>query len=323
MLLVFGFVVAAPGVYAQPDWSYEHRREGVHLRILRDYTLPAGTTSQEPIVVIGGSARIDGQVDDDVVVIGGSVRVGPTAVVRGDVTSVGGNTVIDPGAQISGSVDSTRIVGPDFDIGVGRLGAGWWPAFALGATILRLGIVLVIAILLTLVAPQWVHGMAMRVSASPFAAGGIGVAGQILFIPAVVAVTVALLVSIVGALLLLAFPFVIGAAALMWVAGFTAVATTVGARVRGRDVDSSSRPRVFDLIVGFIVITGVTLMAQALALSPGWAGSDFWGLRTAGWVFEWLAWTVGLGAGLASLLGSRRALMPPPLPYVTPAPSQS
>jgi hypothetical protein len=322
LLLPLAVVVAAPALHAQTGWSYEDRRDGVHLRVLRNYELPEGATAREPIVVIGGSARIDGRAEDDVVVIGGSVRVGKSAVIRGDVRSFGGNTIIDPGAQVTGSVDSTLIVGPDFDIGVGPVIAGWWPALALGATILRLGLVLVIGILLTLVTPQWIQGLAMRVSSSPIAAGSIGVAGEILFIPSMVAVAAALIMSIVGVLLLLAFPLVLGAAALLWVAGFTAVAIAIGSGLRGRRVDAS-RPRVFDLLIGFTAITGVTLVAQGMVLSPGWGGSMFWGMRTVGLVIEWLAWTVGLGAGLASLLGGRQALMPPPVPWAAPAPSQS
>ena len=320
-VLVLALIVLSPGpsAYGQPgDWSYTGRRDGVHLRILRDYRLPAGTTVQEPIVVIGASAMIDGRVEDDVVVIGGSVKVGPTAVIRGDVFSAGGETIIDPAAQISGRVDTTLIVGPDFDIGIGPFVGGWWPALALGLTVLRLGVVLIVAMLLTLVTPDWIRGIARRAS-SPVAAGAIGVAGEVLFVPAIVSVTFALVVSIVGVLLLLAFPLVLGAVALMWVAGFTAVAINIGAALRGRRADAS-RPRLFDLFAGFAAITALTVMAQVLALSSGSYSAGFWSLRTAGWVVEWLAWTVGLGAALAALLGGRESASPS-IPLATAATS--
>lgn len=308
LLLTLIVIAPAPSVYGQPgDWSYG-RRDGVHLRIFRDYRLPAGATAQEPIVVIGGSATIDGRAEDDVVVLGGSVRVGPTAVIGGDVFLAGGETIIDPAARIAGRVDTALIVGPDFDIGIGRF-AGWWPAVTLGLTILRLGIVLIVALLLTVVTPQWIRGIAARVS-SPISAGAIGLAGQVLFVPAIVSVTFALVVSIVGILLLLAFPFVLGAAALLWVAGFTAVAINVGAALRGRRADAA-RPRLFDVLLGFTAITAVTLVAEALALSAGSPGAGYWNIRTAGWVIEWAAWTVGLGAAVASLLGGRQPAAPP------------
>jgi hypothetical protein len=319
LLLAFLVVAPAPSVYGQPgDWSYG-RRDGVHLRILRDYRLPAGATAQEPIVVIGGTATIDGRAEDDVVVLGGSVRVGPTAVIGGDVFLAGGETVIDPAARIAGRVDTALIVGPDFDIGIGSF-AGWWPAVVLGLTVLRLGIVLIVAMLLTLVTPQWIRGIATRAS-SPISAGAIGLAGEVLFVPAIVSVTFALAVSIIGILLLLAFPFVLGAAALLWVAGFTAVAVHIGAALRGRRADAS-RPRLFDVLLGFTAITAVTLFAEALALSSGSPGGGFWSIRTVGWVIEWVAWTIGLGAALASLLGGRQPAAPT-MSLATAAPSSS
>ena len=137
--------------------------------------------------------------------------------------------------------------------------------------------------------------------------------------PALVSVTFALVVSIVGVLLLLAFPFVLGAAALLWVAGFTAVAVNVGAALRGRRAHTS-RPRLFDLLVGFAAITALSVIAEALALSSGSFSGGFWSVRTAGWLVEWLAWTVGLGAALAALLGGRQPARPP-MPLATAATS--
>jgi hypothetical protein len=324
VLLTLAVLFTEHSASAQPpDWSYGARREGVHLRILRDYHLAAGTTAQEPIVVIGGSATIDGRVEDDVVVVGGTVRIGPTAVIRGDVVSVGGETLVDPAAQVSGRIDETVIIGPDFDIGIGPFFRGaWWPVLAFGATLLRLGIILVIATLLTIIVPGWIQGISLRAAASPLAAAGIGLAGEILFIPTVVVVTVALMVSIIGFLLLLAFPFVMGAAALLWVAGVAAVAVNLGATLRGRRAGTSP-PRVLDLLVGFLVITSLTLLAQALTMSPGWLGPGVWGVRAAGWVIEWMAWTIGLGAALAALLGGRLPVRPPAMPFATPAATQS
>ena len=79
--------------------------DGVHLRFLRSYTLAEGETSNEPIVVIGGSARIDGRVADDVVVVGGGLHLGPKAVIEGNAVSVGGSVSLDPGASVQGSID--------------------------------------------------------------------------------------------------------------------------------------------------------------------------------------------------------------------------
>ena len=62
-------------MFAQPgDWDdgrHHHRGGGVRLLVLRDYHLPAGDTAHGPIIVVGGTATIDGHADDDVVVLGG------------------------------------------------------------------------------------------------------------------------------------------------------------------------------------------------------------------------------------------------------------
>jgi hypothetical protein len=134
-------------------------------------------------------------------------------------------------------------------------------------------------------------------------------------------VTVALVVSIVGILLLVAFPFLLGAAALLWVAGYAAVAATIGARLRGRDAGVSRAP-MLDLLVGFALISSLTLVAHAVAIGSG-AGPLLWMLRGAGWLIEWTAWTVGLGAAVAVAVGSRAHVTPPVIPYASPAPTTS
>ena len=323
-LILAGLIAAAATpVHAQPgEWRDRDRRDGVHLRILRDYDLRAGETAAEPVVVIGGSARIDGRVDDDVVVIGGTLRVGPSAMIRGDVTAVGGELVIDPAAQISGGVDHTFVAGPHLDFGLGSLAGGWWwPAFALGTTLLRLAIILIVALVLTVVAPDWILGIARRAGGRPLSAAVIGVAGQVLFVPLLVVVTIALVVSVVGLLVVLAYPFLFGALALLWVAGFTAVAINIGARIRRGD--GVAFTPVGDLLVGFLLISALTLTAQALAVACGAWGTSTWILRIIGWGVEWTAWTVGLGAALTVLLGGREPVMPPPLPFAPPAATPS
>ena len=323
LILACVIAAAATPVHAQPgEWRERDRRDGVHLRILRDYDLRAGETAAEPVVVIGGSARIDGRVDDDVVVIGGTLRVGPAAMIRGDVTAVGGNVIIDPAAQISGAVDHTFIAGPDVDFGLGWLADGWWwPAFALGTTLLRLAILLIVALVLTAVAPDWILGIARRAAGRPLSAAVIGVAGQVVFVPLLIVVTMALVISVVGLLVVLAYPFLFGALALLWVGGFAAVAINIGARIR-RGGGVAFTP-VRDLLVGFLLISALTLIAQTLAVAGGAWGGSTWILRIVGWGVEWAAWTVGLGAALTMLLGGREPVIPPPVPFAPPAATPS
>lgn len=66
----------------------------------------------------------------------------------------------------------------------------------------------------------------------------------------------------------------------------------------------------------------LTLLAHAVAMGSG-SGPLLWMLRGLGWLIEWTAWTVGLGAALAAVFGGRRHATPPPIPYASPAPTAS
>jgi hypothetical protein len=304
-------------------WRREGR-DGVHFRMLRSYYLPAGATAVEPIIVFGGDATIDGKADDDVVVIGGTLRLGPKAVVGGDVVTVGGNAVIDPAATVRGKVDTAVVEFPNIDWGVGRPiwrdpglnWAGWWPFAALSATVLRLTLVLTISLLLTVVAPGWVRSMGMRAS-STVSAGLLGAAAEILFIPVLIAVVIGLAISIVGIPLLGAIPFALALGALAWTGGFAAVAAALGARLRGSSIGRSSS-LVSDLLIGFLVISGLTIVAHVMWVGPDWMTPFGWMTRVAGVAVEYIAWTIGLGAALSGRFVRARAT-PPPMP----APSAS
>jgi len=293
---------------------------GVHLRLLRDYTLPAGSVSREPIVVLGGSAVIDGRAEDDVVVVGGSLRVGPEAVILGDVVAVGSGLDVDPAATIRGEVDETVVMWPDFNVNWAGFGDGWWPVASFGAMVVRLGLVLFVSLLITWIAPGWTSGIGSRLTDAAGASLFIGLTSQLLFVPAMILLTIVLIVSIVGILLLLAMPFLLAFLALLWTAGFAGVVGRLGGRLRGQHPGASSSPTL-DLLTGFAVVTSVTVIAHVLALGPWWAQPAWIPLHLAGWLMEWMAWTVGLGAVLTSFMG-RRQDAPPAIPFIPqPAPS--
>jgi hypothetical protein len=355
LILALAVLALAHPVLAQPDdWSYGRReardaraaqrearreardaardarrdawdartrdRRGVHLRLLRSYTLRAGEVTREPIVVIGGSATIDGRAEEDVVVIGGTLKVGPAAVILGDAVSVGGETIVDPAATIAGEVDETIVVWPDFDFNWSGLSTGWWAAASLGATLLRLGLVLFVSLFITLLSPRWTGSIGARLWDAPGASLFVGVTSQLLFVPVMILLTIVLIITIVGIPLLLTLPFLLAFAALVWTAGFAAVAGRAGARLRGQFAGTSSSPAL-DLLTGFTVITSVTVVAHLLALGPWWLQPAWIPLHIAGWLIEWLAWTVGLGAALTSYMG-RRLDAPPAIPIMSqPAPS--
>lgn len=292
------------------EWRREGR-DGVHLRILNDYYLSADATAPEPVVVIGGDATIDGHAEDDVVVVGGTLRVGPKAVIDGNVTTVGGEAQIDPAATVRGNVDEAVVHWPDLGIGFGWPSWNWWPVAALSATLLRLVLVLVVSLLVIVVAPNWIRSMGVRAS-SAFSSGLLGAVVEVLFVPAMMAIVLGLLISIVGIPLLGAIPFVLGAGALAWTGGFAAVAVCLGARLRGGSV-ATSTSLITDFLLGFVALSAVSVIAYVISLGPGWLSPVGWMMRAAGNVIEYVAWTIGLGA-VVSGFWLRSPSMPPPVP---------
>jgi hypothetical protein len=282
--------------------------DGVHLRILRSYTLAEGETSNEPIVVIGGSARIDGRVDDDVVVIGGGLHLGPKGVVAGNAVTIGGAVTLDPGASVQGSIDEAVIPWLAVTFDPDWIGDGWWAGLAFLGSVVRLSLTMGVAVLLVLVAPGWIGAISGRSAGASILTG---LAVEVLFVPALVVLIVMLTVSIIGIPLLAGIPFLLAAFAFLWVAGFTGIAVRLGRLLRGRA--AMPRPAVSDFLIGYVIIIAITVVAQMTALGLGWLSPLTWPMRSAGLLVEYVAWTIGLGAAVTSLLGARH-VVPPPVP---------
>ena len=88
-----------------------------------DVVVKADQTARD-VVVMGGSAMIDGTVTGDLVVIMGKAKLGPTAVVRRDVVVVGGTLEADPLARVG----HDRVVIGGNDELLKHLGWMKWPA---------------------------------------------------------------------------------------------------------------------------------------------------------------------------------------------------
>jgi uncharacterized RDD family membrane protein YckC len=69
------------------------------LRILQDYNLRSGDTARH-VVVIGGDAKIEGRVTEDVVVVLGKAELASTAVIEGSFVVIGGSAEIAEGAKV-------------------------------------------------------------------------------------------------------------------------------------------------------------------------------------------------------------------------------
>jgi len=257
------------------------------------------------VVAIGGSARVDGRVDGEVVVIGGSLYLGPNAVIRNDVVAVGGGIQRDPGAVINGRMQEVgfdAIFGPTS--GPGQAWARWNPMGAFFpfarfmGTLVRVGLLMLLAGLVILVARTPVEQIADRAAAEPVKAWVIGFLAEILFVPILVLTIVVLAISIIGIPLLLLVPVAIVAMMVVFLVGFTGVAFQVGRLLQGRFDSLSQRPYVTTL-AGIVLILSPLIVARLLGLA-GAGGFLGWLLVVGGFVAEYVAWTTGLGAAMLS-----------------------
>jgi len=264
-----------------------------------------------PVVAVGGPAIINGEVRQDVVAVGGDVRVGPRGRVLGDVTTVGGNIDKDPQGEIVGRRNQVGIRIPQFQLRPslwlpgGLIGHAFGAPVEFFAMVFRMLLFGLLACVVFLVARNPIARIEHAAAAEPWRAGLVGLLAQLLFIPVFVVTVVVLTVSIIGIPLLLFVPplaILIFAVALLL--GFTGIAYRVGRWAQSRFGWGSGSP-FFMLLVGLLAIWLLTIAARAIALG----GLAIWALSSAllvlGFLVEYVAWTVGLGAAVMTRLGTR------------------
>jgi hypothetical protein len=135
---------------------------------------------------------------------------------------------------------------------------------------------------------------------------------------------IALVITIIGIPLLAGLPLLAAGFGLVWVAGYTAVAGLLGSRLRGTDwYVNGLRP--VDVFLGSCILSGITLFGQVLLMGDGSLAPFSLLVRSTGWIIEYIAWTIGLGAALTAWLRPRgfdTSAVPPVVPPVpTPSPS--
>jgi hypothetical protein len=299
-----------------PERTQVHRGDLVHigggLTVARD-ELVVGD-----VVAIGGSADVDGEVTGDVAVIGGSLNLGPDAVVRRDVSVIGGSLNRSPGARISGQANEVGLsgqapVGSAFGSAFRRNLLFGRPFSQLGrllATVLRISLLILSALVVMTLGKRFVQAIADRAAAEPLRSGFVGLLMEVLFVPLLIVTIVVLAVSIIGIPLLLLVPFGIVLAVVLMLIGFTGVASLVGRIVSDRF--GIKRGPYASVALGVVVVVGLTLIARLVAL----AGGLVFGLVVAstlaavGYLAEYVAWTMGIGAIILTWLSIRRHRVP-------------
>ena len=301
-------------------WSEvaRYRHGGARVRFGGDVAVAEDEAIGDDVVAILGTANIDGRVDGNVVAVGGSVRLGPKANVNGDVTAVGGSVERAATTVVSGQINEIRIAAPTFAPFANFRPWQNWHAFDgpfrnpfggpidLMATLVRVGLVGLLAALMIAVVPAPVRRVADRVATEPWRAGFVGLAAQLLFVPLLVITVVVLAVSIIGIPLLLLVPFGLLAAALALVMGFAGSACAIG-RWAGRRAGSGVPGLLVSLVVGLAIVFALTITARFLGLAGLPMQIVLGSILAVGFLIEYVAWTVGLGGVLLSRFGRREA----------------
>ncbi len=294
------------------------RRGGARVRVGGDVWVKEDETAGDAVVAVFGDARVDGRVDGDVVAVLGGVTLGPKADIRGNVVAVGGAVERAAGARVDGDLNEVRIgfpsTGPWFRIRPWQNWHWWGSPFGastdLLASLMRMAIIGLFVALIALAGGAPVRRVSGVVTHEPWRAALAGLFAQIFFVPLLVITVVVLVVSIIGIPLLLLVPFGLLALVFALFLGFAGAASAIGdalARRSGR----TAPPVLVSLAAGLAVIWGLTLVARFVGLAGDPLRVVISVVLTAGFLIEYVAWTVGLGAVLLSRFGRRGAPVPP------------
>jgi hypothetical protein len=326
--LIFATRAAAQDVappLEQPDAPRIEREErrvyrttGARVGIGRSIHVPRDEEVTDAVVVIGGSLRVDGRVRDGLVVVGGDVTLGPESDVSGDVVLVGGRLNRVEGAQFRGRLN---------DVSFGdwedwSLGGVWIPTvdfgdvgrwLALMGALFRISLLAMMMAFVLVVARAPVARIGGAAANEPLKAFVVGLAAEILFLPVLIAISIGLIITIVGIpIVALLIPIAIIGAILAMVLGFTGLACRLGEAIEDR-LGIRAHTAFLATALGTALILGPTLLARVIGVAPAPLRYTALAILLAGVLIEFVVWTTGLGATLMTGFG-RSSTVPPPLP---------
>lgn len=281
------------------NFQFRGSRRGDELHLGRDTRVDAGQVVDGNAVSIGGSTRVFGEVHGDAVSVGGTVELGPNAVVSRNAVSVGGRVIRDPGARVGGEVREIGWDSARFSdawrrswTGAPASGSGFGAPLALFAVVLRTIVLCLVALLIVLVAGQFVERTGERAVTEPLKSGAVGFLAAVLFLPVLIITIVVLVVTIIGIPLLLLVPFAMLGLVLVSMVGFTAISLRLG-RFLGARLSWDDNPYVFTAL-GVVALLTPAIVLRLLGLGV----SGFVTMPLALLVFcaECIVWMIGFGA---------------------------
>jgi len=318
---------AAPAADADPFRCGDRPNRPI-FKLGQDHLVRVDDSVRE-LVVVFGSARVEGEVCGDLVAVLGNVELGSQAYVRGSMTVVGGTLTVEGPAEVEGdlvvvggAIDAPPNFSPGRDqvlVGIPVIGdrlLGIVPWLTRGLVYGRLivpdlawnwwvvVITLFVSLMLNLLFPR-ATGLATGVTQSrPLSAFAAGLLVLLLSGPFVTL----LAISVIGTAVI---PFVMLGMFAAWVVGSIAVARWIGASVIRQDDPDDRLASTRSLLIGF----AVKVVAYMIPL----VGLTVWAL----------AGVLGLGAATMAFIGAFRAENPrrtpkvPPVPPVPPTPLTS
>jgi hypothetical protein len=314
-LCALGFLIpgaaGAQGVRPDSGTELERLRKGESIGNLPSTdsiatggrTIPAGATVNGTVLA-RGPIVVAGQVNGSVVSLAGDVTVQRGGVVTGDALSVGGQVIAQ--GTVGGEMRSMSSLPTLFAASAPALitrtpfQRTMESAKMVAATF---GVLLIVAIGVLLFAGPNLDEVVGVLELRFARAFWVGLLGQLLLLPALAVLIVALALTLIGVLLI---PFAIVAYAIavagLLTLGFLAVARLVGGSV-SRDGDATPRARALTaLAVGVAVFFVLWMVAALLTWSPLAATV----IRAAALAMTWVAVTLGFGAALLSRAGTHR-----------------
>ena len=268
-------------------------------------TVAAGSRMTGPIAVSDGAVDVFGTVNGDVVTFRGDIVVHERGDVTGNAIAIGGVVHVQ-GGRVGGQ---TLTLSGELPGGAGTIPEA--PARRIVKQLSLVGgwlcVLLALSIGVLVLAPDNLTAVADALERHYGSTLVAGVAGQVAFAPLLVALLVALVLSILGILLVpfAAVAYVIVAAGLVTI-GFLATALVIGRSWRSAPAGSDRARRAATLqamAIGIVVLLTPWALAALLAAWP-LAESLARGVAFA---ITWVAATAGLGATLISRAGIQRA----------------
>lgn len=265
-----------------------------------DRSIAERTVVDGPVAVAHGNLDVYGTVNGDVFALDGDVRVHAGGRVTGDAWAAAGTVIIE-GGVVEGQKRAFSAHLPAAARTPSR------PLTTLEAVKLTIGwfaLLMIIGLGVMIFADGNLDGVVLGLERGFAKAFWIGLAGQVILLPALVVLVAALAITVIGVLLIpfAIVAYVIAAAGLVTL-GFLAMARlTGGAFTSDRGTTSPRGVHLRALFMGLVVYLALWLVASLFSWNPVIGAVA----RTIAIAITWVAATLGLGATITSRGGTVR-----------------